>query len=133
MMKALIVEDSDDSRELLSRWLRRDFKFTVVESEDGEDGFEKALSMRPEVIFLDLMMPKLSGIEMLRKLRSNADIGDTPVVVISARKDSETVKEAIALGVSAYLLKPVSLAELRAHMGPLLDKIGRSASSTSNR
>lgn len=100
----LYVEDSMSIREILSRRLERKVKKLTI-AVDGEDGFNKFMEDTPDLILTDVTMPKMSGIEMARKIKEiNSDI---PIIILSAHSESKFLLEAIELGISGYLLKPV--------------------------
>jgi DNA-binding response OmpR family regulator len=100
--------------------------YAYVEAENGERGLELARTVAPDLLVLDLMLPGLSGLELLAALRSDPELASTPVVVISAWSDSRAA--ALRAGADHFLAKPFDADELRAIAGRLLTQggIGRS-------
>ena len=121
----LVVDDDPASRELLTRFLVRD-GFEVVAAVNGREGLDLARTIRPRVIFLDVTMPQMDGWSVLRALRGDQDLGDTPVIMVTVLDEQNL---AFSLGATDYLQKPVDWDELQAvmerfrprdHGGPLL-------------
>jgi CheY-like chemotaxis protein len=108
MVKALIVDDSKESRYLLGRMLKKSFNVKIVEAEDGKDALEKIPKENPDIVFLDYEMPSLDGKETLRALRSEREYRNLPVVIVSSHSERDLVKELISYKILAYLLKPLS-------------------------
>jgi two-component system cell cycle response regulator DivK len=129
--RILIVEDRATSRELLRSALRP-HGYEVIEASDGSDGLEKAQDHVPDLILLDLQMPKLSGFEVLQELRRDQRFAQTPVVAITASAMQGDKEKALAAGFNGYLTKPVSLSTLRAEINRLLNPGITSASGHSS-
>jgi two-component system alkaline phosphatase synthesis response regulator PhoP len=100
--KVLFIED--DSLIVKIYKVRLELEgYTVTHAEDGEEGFKKYLNEQPDLIVLDLMIPKLSGIDLLKKIREqNKQI---PIIVYSVLHDKERIKNVKALGASDYFIK----------------------------
>ncbi len=112
MPKALIIDDEQQMRRLL-RMMLDARGYEVSEAADGQLGLQEAAFHRPDVVLLDLGLPGLNGIEVLKRLREWSDV---PVLILSVR-DQETVKvEALELGADDYVTKPFSTAELLARL-----------------
>ena len=104
MAKILIIEDDA----LLSRMYHIVFtssKFKVDVAANGEEGFAKAQSILPDLILLDIMMPKLNGLEVLRLLKASSQTKAIPVVVLTNLAGSGDVKAALELGAVRYIVK----------------------------
>jgi DNA-binding response OmpR family regulator len=102
--KILIVEDDP----LLTKMYTTKFiteGFEVASAADGEEGLSKATANHPDFIILDVMMPKLSGIDMLSRLRATEIGKNIPVIVLSNLSQEEEAKKALALGAKEYLIK----------------------------
>ena len=84
----LCIDDQKDIRDLLSDYLDT-LGFHVFTAEDGEDGLKKALEVRPDLIFLDIMMPKKNGYALLRELKANSKLWDIPVIILSVQAEME--------------------------------------------
>jgi len=108
MMKKILIIDDD---KIFSKILRDGLvaggqgKYEVVTAFDGEEGFEVAERERPDLIMLDLMMPKVTGIECLKKIRAEEWGQDTPVIVETQLSDLEKMSEGVELGVRGYIIK----------------------------
>jgi two-component system KDP operon response regulator KdpE len=112
MSKALIIDDEQQMRRLL-RMVLESRGYEVCEAADGQLGLQEAAFHRPDVVLLDLGLPGLGGIEVLKRLREWSDV---PVLILSVR-DQETVKvEALELGADDYVTKPFGTAELLARL-----------------
>src|ERR1700744_891632 len=121
-VKLLVVDDNPDNREMLTRRLKRLGYEQIMIACDGEE----ALAMNAETPFdamlLDVMMPRKSGIEVLEQLRSEHRLEDTPVIMISAATELDTVVRCLELGAEDYLPKPFNPAVLKARLGSVLEK-----------
>jgi class 3 adenylate cyclase/CheY-like chemotaxis protein len=118
--RILVVEDNASNRDLLSRQLVR-AGHIVREAEGGHDAFAKLGGERFDLILLDLMMPDISGYEVLRRLKADAATRDIPVILISALDDIDSITRCIAAGAVDYLLKPFDPTLLRAKIRSSLE------------
>ena len=103
----LVVEDSPTMRQLISFALKRMRGVKVVEANDGVDGLRKLSSERFHLIFTDINMPIMDGLKLVSLVRNDATYRETPIVVITTEGAEADRKRAMALGASAYLVKPV--------------------------
>ncbi|MCA9392141.1 response regulator [candidate division WWE3 bacterium] len=102
--KILIIEDDFFIRELYDRQFTKD-GYTVVTSEDGPDGLVKASSEHPNLILLDIMLPKLNGLDLLRTLKSKDETKDIPVILLTNLGQESVIKEGFEYGAESYLIK----------------------------
>lgn len=103
--KILIVEDDADFLKVLKDGLSQ-YGFThVISAVDGESGFAKAVEERPDLILLDLILPKMRGEEFLKKLRAHKDAHTLAVLIVSQLSDYEKISETMSLGIRGYLVK----------------------------
>lgn len=127
-MKALIVDDDVVSRMALMDLLSVYGVFDLLEAQDGaaawamlEDG------LRPTICFCDVRMPRMSGIDLLQRVKSTPAMAALPFVLVSSASDRDTVLQAVKLGAVGYILKPLQAAEARAHLEKIftvtLDKL----------
>jgi CheY-like chemotaxis protein len=103
-----------NSRSLLTNHMG----YELVSACDGKEGLEKALAHKPDLILMDVEMPRMTGIEACRELRRNDTTRNTPIVLLTMRNEGEAVKAGFDSGCSEYLLKPLTEEKLRA----VLDK-----------
>ncbi len=103
----LVVDDNEDIRGLLSLVLQKE-GYEVNAAVDGADALEKANTLKPDLILLDVMMPGLSGLEVLSAIREHKDkkINEVPVMMITAKSTIDDIDAAVELGVSSYIVKP---------------------------
>ena len=102
--KILIVEDDEDLRELYLEILR-DSGFSVLEAVDGAAGLEKALAGGYDLLLLDIMLPKVDGLEILRQLKQRPAFQTLPVILLTNLGRDTFIKDGFALGAAAYLIK----------------------------
>jgi two-component system cell cycle response regulator DivK len=103
----LYVEDNDLNRKIVRDLLRRT-SYRLIEATDGEAGIATALEQRPDLILMDLQLPKVSGIDAVRTLRNAPATAATPIIAITSFALSGDQQKAKAAGASAYLAKPYS-------------------------
>ncbi|MBD2774535.1 response regulator [Iningainema tapete] len=115
----LVVDDNPDLRAYVSGILR-DNGYQVQTARNGSEGFRKAKAILPSLIVSDLMMPLISGLEMIRMIRKEDDLKGTPIILLTAKVDEETRIEGTERGADAYLAKPFNDRELLAEVRNLL-------------
>ena len=116
----LIAEDNEDLQSLLRHALESD-GYAVYIAADGQEALDQYDALSPDLLVLDIMMPRLSGFEVLRGLRGDAARRqDVPVLVLTARSGEDDVLTGFELGVADYLIKPFVIGELRARVRALL-------------
>lgn len=103
--KVLYIEDSAQNRDIVRRYLSGEFE--VVEAEDGEYGIERAAREVPELILMDLSLPRLDGWEATRRLKADAALAHIPVVALTAHASQEDRDRAMSVGCIEYLTKPI--------------------------
>jgi two-component system phosphate regulon response regulator PhoB len=123
---ALVIDDEDDIRSLISFMLER-AGFVVHEESDGEAGLVAARTVRPDIVLVDWMMPRLSGIDLCRALRLDESQRSTIVVLLSAKARDEDVALGIAAGAQDYISKPFHPKEMVARVAALLEGSPRAA------
>lgn len=127
MARILVVEDEPTVRDVVERYLQR-AGHQVSAAGDGEVGLQKALAEQPDLVLLDLMLPRLDGLEVCRRLRA---VRQTPVIMLTARTEDADVILGLGLGADDYVRKPFSPLELVARVEAVLRR-GQSASRTSS-
>jgi two-component system cell cycle response regulator DivK len=103
----LYVEDNEANRMIVRDLLKRT-KYTLLEAFDGEAGVAKALEARPGLILMDIQLPKISGLEAIRRLRAQAATVATPIIAITSFALSGDEQKAKEAGATAYMAKPYS-------------------------
>jgi DNA-binding response OmpR family regulator len=112
-MRVLVIDDDPDVRMLCRINLRFD-GHDVIEASGGAEGLALMASDPPDAILLDVMMPNLDGIQVLRRLRESEETVDVPVVIVSARVGIDDQIEGFEAGADDYLTKPFTLTDLSA-------------------
>jgi len=115
----LYVEDNEMNRKIV-RALLKNTTYRLVEAHDGEAGVAKALEVKPDLILMDVQLPRMSGIDATRKIRSAADTAQTPILVITSFALSGDEQKAIEAGATGYLAKPYSPMDLLGRIRKLL-------------
>jgi two-component system cell cycle response regulator DivK len=107
MTTILYVEDNELNRKIVRDLLKRT-KYQLVEAHDGEAGVAKALEIKPDLILMDIQLPKISGLDATRQLRAQAATANTPIIAITSFALSGDDVKAKEAGATAYLAKPYS-------------------------
>lgn len=115
----LVIEDEEDVADLVRYHLRK-AKYRVIISADGADGAKLAVSEKPDAIVLDVMLPKLNGFEVTKRLRSDARTAGIPILILSAKGETENRIKGLEFGADDYLPKPFSPKELLLRIQALL-------------
>jgi CheY-like chemotaxis protein len=126
MAKILVVEDIPDTRQMMVDLLEN-LGHAVLQARDGVEGVRIAITDRPDLILLDLMMPAASGDSALSFMRGTPALSNIPIIVISAHPDVEQI--ATQLGADAWLAKPVMYDELRRRINEVLSQASASSNS----
>jgi len=111
-MKILVVEDDANSRQLLTKFLTAK-QYEVVEAEDGAAGLKQFDQLQPDMVLLDVMMPKLDGWAVLERIREKSDV---PVIMLTAKDTTEDKVRGLSSGVDDYITKPFDLLEVVARV-----------------
>ena len=128
--RILVVEDESAIVDIVCRALRR-HGYETESAGDGDAALDKAATLRPDLVILDLMLPKMDGWEVCRRLRATPETASTPVIMLTARRDERDVLEGLEIGADDYIKKPFSLAELVARVRALLRRTtGKEAART---
>lgn len=120
----LIVEDEKNIVDILRFNLQRE-GYATCEAYDGEDGLAKALSQNPDLILLDVMLPKMNGFDVCRALREKGD--NVPVIILTAREEEADKVFGLETGADDYITKPFSMRELIARVGANIRRTSMSA------
>ncbi len=127
--KILIVEDEPDLVRLLRHSLEKD-KFRVTSARDAETGLKLVRKEKPDLILLDVMLPKMDGLEFLRTIRAEVDI---PILLLTAKRSEMDRVLGLKLGADDYIVKPFSLAELQARISAHLRRHSAAVNDGANK
>jgi two-component system, cell cycle response regulator DivK len=118
----LYIEDNEANRMIVRDLLKRT-KYQLAEAHDGEEGVAKALELRPGLILMDIQLPKISGLEAIRRLRAEAATAATPIIAITSFALSGDDQKAKEAGATAYIAKPYSPRDLLALIRKTLPEV----------
>ena len=107
----LVIDDERDLLDLIEYNLKKE-GFKVFKAENGEEGISKAKEHRPDLILLDIMMPKMDGLEAVEIMRKDDDLKKTPIIFLTARSDEKTEIDGLNKGGDDYITKPISTTKL---------------------
>ena len=116
--KILIVDDEKNIVDIIAFNLKKE-GYTVITAADGEEGVQKAMEENPDLILLDIMMPKLDGYEVCKKIREKKN---TPIIMLTARAEELDKVLGLELGADDYVTKPFGVRELMARVKAILRK-----------
>jgi len=109
--KILVVDDEKSIHSYLQRKLSK-LGYSVSVAEDGEEALSQAFSLLPDLVLLDIKIPKLDGIEVCKRLKSDYGTKNIPVLILSAKAQSEEIEEGLKAGADKYLCKPISFPDI---------------------
>ena len=124
MAKILVAEDERDIRDLIIFTLNY-AGHQVVAVANGEEAVEAAVREMPDMILMDVRMPKMTGYEACQKIKSNKDIQHIPIVFLSAKGQEAEIRIGLDAGATEYLLKPFAPMELTERVNELLTQFGK--------
>jgi two-component system cell cycle response regulator DivK len=109
--KILVVEDNQDNRELVVKVLKIN-GYHVIEAVDGQEAIEKTRAENPDLILMDLFIPKIDGYEVTRRLKRDIDLKSIPIIALTAHAMKGDMEVALAAGCDGYIPKPIDVREL---------------------
>lgn len=121
-LKILCVEDENNISRLLKDALGEYF-YSFIIAKDGLEGIEKYNKISPDIVISDIMMPKLNGLEMTKRIRQEDE--DLPIIILSAYSDKDKLLKAIDLGINKYFIKPFNPEELLDYLFSLAKKLNK--------
>ena len=124
MAKILIAEDERDIRDLVAFTLRF-AGYEVFAAANGEEAVQLAPQVNPDLILMDVRMPRMTGYEACRILKLNPDMKDIPIVFLSAKGQEAEIQQGLEAGAEEYLLKPFAPDQLTSHVKNILAKFGK--------
>jgi len=114
----LVVEDNPEMNQFITTTLATEYR--TATASNGQEGLEQAIALKPDLILSDVMMPCLSGAQLVQQIRTDPELDTTPVVMLTAKADDELRVQLLRQGAQDYLMKPFSVEELRARVGNLI-------------
>jgi DNA-binding response OmpR family regulator len=124
MAKILIAEDERDIRDLVAFTLRF-AGYEVFAAANGEEAVEMAPTVNPDLILMDVRMPRMTGYEACKVMKANPDLKDIPVVFLTARGQETEIQQGLDAGAEEYLLKPFAPDQLTTRVKAILAKFGK--------
>ncbi len=121
--KILVAEDNPTNMKLITVALKKQ-GYTLLQAADGEEALEAAARNAPDLIIMDMQLPKISGWEVTRELRQMPGFGNVPIIAVTAYAMKEDKERAIEAGCNAYLPKPIDINQLRSVVAEMLLKQG---------
>ncbi len=119
-IKLLYVEDDEDSK-ITTMLLLEEFFENIIIAQNGQDGLKKFEDNKIDLILTDISMPKLNGLEMMKRIREVCK--DTPIVVLSAHNESNYLDSSIKMGAEGYIFKPIDMNQFIEVISNVIQKI----------
>lgn len=115
----LVVDDEYEIRQLLATMLTM-MGYQSFMAQDGLDALEKIPQCQPDILILDVMMPRMDGLTLCRQLRETAETAALPIIMLSGKAHQEAIREGLQAGANRYLVKPTGLDELTRNINEVL-------------
>jgi DNA-binding response OmpR family regulator len=125
MRKILIIEDEPEIRLILAMALQHSGAFEPILASDGIEGIEAARRESPDLILIDIMMPRLDGYATCRQIKEHSALKDTPIIFLTAKTDQHEVDRAIKAGACGYLQKPFDPLKLAGQIDAIVTGAGK--------
>lgn len=120
--KRILLVDDSSTVLLMERMILVKSDFDVLTAKDGQEGLEKAIAERPDLILMDVVMPRMDGFEACRRLRAQEDTRSIPIIMVTTRGELASVEEGYRSGCDAYVTKPINGTELLAKVRGCLER-----------
>jgi len=120
MKKALIVEDNQDLQFILTGQIKS-MGFSAITANNGMEAVEKAIKEKPDLILMDIMLPGMDGREATRRIRSNPEAKEIPILAATAITDKSQLRECIEAGCNDVIIKPFTAKDLQEKIQAVLD------------
>lgn len=121
-MKVLVVDDDVVSRMVLMHLVDGCGSYDIIEAADGQDAWDQLeAGLRPVVVFCDLRMPRLSGMDLLARVRADSAYGAIPFILVTSSTDTATLEQAAEIGVSGFIVKPFQAGQVKVHLAAFSD------------
>ena len=125
----LVVDDEQDLLDLIEYNLKKE-GFGVLKAENGQDGIKMAREHNPNLVLLDIMMPKMDGLEVCDQMRADASLKHIPIIFLTARGDEKTEVEGLDKGADDYITKPISTTKLISRIKAVLRRFDETEEDT---
>lgn len=125
----LVVDDEKDLLDLIEYNLRKE-GFNVLKAENGEEGIAMAKEHSPDLVLLDIMMPKMDGLQAVEVMRKDAELKRIPIILLTARSDEKTEVEGLNKGSDDYITKPISTTKLISRIKAVLRRFDEKEEAT---
>ena len=119
--KVLLADDSDTSR-MMGKMILSRTSYQLIIAKDGDEAVEKARSEKPDLILMDVMMPRMNGFEAVRLIREVDELADIPIIMVTTRGEEENVRKGFENGCNDYITKPINGVELLSKIRTFLDE-----------
>ncbi|MFH1419099.1 MAG: response regulator [Planctomycetota bacterium] len=116
----LVVDDNAQNRELLEAYMEELDGVTTIGAANGEDALAKVASEKPDLILLDIMMPRMSGFEVCEKLKADPATKDIPIIMVTALHETGDIERGVEAGTNDFITKPVNRLDLLTRVKSLL-------------
>jgi DNA-binding response OmpR family regulator len=118
--KTILLADDSNTILMMEKMLLATEPYDLVAARDGQEAYDKALSEKPDLIVLDVVMPKLTGFEVCRQLREHEQTKATPILLVTTRGEAENIQKGYEAGCTDYITKPINgsefISKLRKHL-----------------
>ncbi|OGR77520.1 MAG: hypothetical protein A2X32_01225 [Elusimicrobia bacterium GWC2_64_44] len=121
MAKILIIDDDETIHLICKAYLSKS-GYTVETAFDGPEGLELAASCQPDLVLLDINMPRMSGFDVAKKLKENEATKHIPIVMMTSLKQDSNIQRGYGLGIEDYITKPTNMAHLKLRIDKFLEK-----------
>ena len=121
MTKKVLIVDDEQNIAISVEYLMRREGFDVSVARDGEEGLAMIRSLRPDLVLLDVMMPKMDGFQVCAEVRADADLDAVRIIMLTAKGREAEVEKGLSLGADAYIPKPFSTSDLVSRVNTLLE------------
>lgn len=120
MRKTILLADDSNTILMMEKMLLAAEPYNLLSARDGQEAYDKALSEKPDLIVLDVVMPKMTGFEVCRMLREHEQTRSTPILLVTTRGEAENIQKGYEAGCTDYLTKPINgsefISKLRRHL-----------------
>lgn len=122
MAKKILIADDEENIVISIEFLMNQAGYDIEIARDGEETLSKVVSFDPDLILLDVMMPKINGFEVCRRIRENQQFDSIKIIMLTAKGREVEVAKGLALGANSYIIKPFSTKELMAEVKHILSQ-----------